>query len=166
MVSPEFQNSPKYGVPRISMETITYAGSNLYFGYDADRLLMRAFNGFYITRDPANGLPTLVTGSSSLIYRLAPTYNGYGEMDGQSLSVWNKPISAWNLTRDTAGRITGKTETVNTVPAQQYNYAYAPTPPPHPAWMRRAAIGYARLARSHGGKKDNGGSGITPDPPR
>ena len=53
------------------------------------------------------------------------TFNGYGEVDGQAVTVGGQPAASWNLTRDNAGRITTKTETVGGA-SSTYASAYDP----------------------------------------
>jgi len=100
---------------------MTYAGRTEYLSYDDDRLLTKAFD-IYIVRDPDNGRSTFIGNTS---YKFTPTYNGYGEMDGQTVAMTSNYIgvSQWNLERDDVGRIVGKTETVGGVSAQ-YEYDY------------------------------------------
>jgi RHS repeat-associated protein len=55
-------------------------------------------------------LPEAVSGAGLNIDR---TFNGYGELASQSVSVNSQPVVVWTLTRDDNGRITDKTETVD-----------------------------------------------------
>jgi len=100
-----------------NVNAITYAGNTHAYMYDNDDLLTTA-GGFTITRNVGNGLPEAVTGGA---LNLSRTFNGYGEVDGQSFTIGGNSLTSWDLTRDNAGRITAKTETVEGVTS---NYAY------------------------------------------
>ena len=84
------------------------------FSYDADGLLTQA-GALATPRDPATGrvsstaLGTVVT---------VPGYSGFGEQDAVSATSGGAPIYAYTLHRDAAGRITGKTETVQGVTSE------------------------------------------------
>ncbi len=90
------------------IDSFSYAGGTEVFTYDMDNLLTSA-GRFTIIRNVANGLPESVTSSS---FALSRTFNGYGEIGTQSVSVSGQSLSAWNLTMDNTGRIKAKTETV------------------------------------------------------
>jgi RHS repeat-associated protein len=98
----------------------TYAGSTESYAYDNDGLLTGA-GSFTITRNAQNGLPEAVAGGALSLIR---TFNGYGEVEGQDFTV-SSSLTSWNLTRDDNGRITQKTETVDSV-TSNYAYTYDP----------------------------------------
>ena len=91
------------------LTSLTYAGASTSFAYDNDGLLTGAGN-FTITRNVQNGLPEAV---ADLSLGLGRTFNGYGEVDGQTHTVGGQNNASWTLVRDNNGRITQKTETVN-----------------------------------------------------
>jgi RHS repeat-associated protein len=90
-----------------NVTAFTYAGSSAAMSYDADGLLIGA-DDFTITRNAQNGLPEYVSSNG---LNVARSFNGYGEQNGQSVTVNSQPILQWSLTRDNAGRIITKTET-------------------------------------------------------
>jgi RHS repeat-associated protein len=100
------------------VSAVTYAGGIMNLTYDKDRLLKQA--GVYaITRDAGNGLPTTVSDGTITIGR---TFNTYGEQASQSFLAGSSGHS-WSLTYDNTGRITGKTETMNST-TNTFTYAY------------------------------------------
>jgi len=101
------------------LKTLAYAGGTVTYAYDGDGLLTGAGN-FTLTRNEENGLPGTV---SDGIRELSRVFNGYGEVERETLSVNRKAVSDVAYTRDRAGRITGKTETVDGT-TRRYNYAY------------------------------------------
>ena len=54
---------------------------------------------------------------------LGRTFNGYGEVDSQTIDVNSQNVASWSLIRDDNGRITDKTETVNGS-TSHYEYTY------------------------------------------
>jgi YD repeat-containing protein len=104
-----------------NLTSFTYAGATISYVYDNDGLLTGA-GSFTIDRNAANGLPESVTGGALNVSR---TFNGYGEVGGQDFTVDGQNLTSWNLTRDNAGRITAKTETVDGV-TSDYSYTYDP----------------------------------------
>ena len=101
------------------VNSVSYAGATESYAYDQDNMLTGA-GDYTITRNAQNGLAEAVSGGSLNIDR---TFNGYGEISNQTVSVNGSSAINWTLTRDNAGRITSKTETVNGVTAN-YIYAY------------------------------------------
>ena len=101
------------------LETITYAGATEDYIYDLDNLLTGT-GRYTIIRNPQNGLAEAVFGG---VLSIGRTFNGCGELDGQTVKVSGKTIVQWALTRDNAGRITQKTETVDGITAT-YDYTY------------------------------------------
>jgi RHS repeat-associated protein len=99
------------------VSSFAYAGQTENYSYDNDGLLTAAGN-FTITRNAQNGLPEAVFDGA---LNLARTFNGYGEVGEQSLTVGGQNATSWTLIRDGNGRIISKTETVGGVTA---NYAY------------------------------------------
>jgi RHS repeat-associated protein len=97
----------------------TYAGGSINYTYDNDGLLTGA-GGFTITRNAGNGLPQAVRDGSMNLTR---TFNGYGELESESSIVNGQTLNSWNLTRDNAGRIVSKTETLEGM-SSNYVYTY------------------------------------------
>ncbi|MDY7037991.1 MAG: RHS repeat-associated core domain-containing protein, partial [Thermodesulfobacteriota bacterium] len=104
-----------------NLQSFTYAGNTANYTYDDDKLLTGAGN-FTITRNAQNGLPEGVNGGALSLSR---TFNGYGEVEGQTYTVGGQNPASWTLIRDDNGRITTKTETVDGVTAN-YVYTYDP----------------------------------------
>ena len=96
------------GNANFDITSFTYAGGTATCNHDLDGLLTRS-NGFTIHRNGDNGLPESVSGGGLNISR---TFNGYGELDQQVITVDSQPVMQWSVTRDNAGRITTKTEAV------------------------------------------------------
>ena len=88
------------------LSSMTYAGASQSFGYDNDGLLTSA-GTYTVTRNAQNGLPESVSDGTLTVNR---TFNGYGEMDGNTYSANNTPIYDWTVARDNAGRIVRKVE--------------------------------------------------------
>ncbi|MFH1148136.1 MAG: hypothetical protein V1736_10580 [Pseudomonadota bacterium] len=99
----------------------SYAGGTVGCSYDHDGLLTGA-GTFTIARNAANGLPEAVTGGA---LNLARSFNGYGETESETCRVNGRAISSWNVTRDNAGRIMSKTQTIDGV-TSNYAYTYDP----------------------------------------
>ncbi|MBN2282420.1 MAG: hypothetical protein JXO48_00860 [Deltaproteobacteria bacterium] len=87
--------------------TFAFAGGARDYNYDNDGLLTGA-GAFTITRNAGNGLPEGVTGGT---FALDRAFNGYGEVDGEDVTIHDGIIASWGLTRDDNGRITARTET-------------------------------------------------------
>ncbi|UCG11003.1 MAG: hypothetical protein JSU72_10540, partial [Deltaproteobacteria bacterium] len=100
-----------------NLTSFSYAGGTVNYAYDSDGLLTGA-GIFTISRNGENGLPEAVTGGGLTLNR---TLNGFGEIDGQDVIVGGQGVTSFSVTRDDAGRITAKTETVDGVTS---NYAY------------------------------------------
>jgi len=98
----------------------SYAGSSENYTYDKDGLLTGA-GSFSITRNIQNGLPESVTDNA---LNLSRSFNGYGEIDSQDFTM-SSSLTSWDLTRDNAGRITAKAETVDGI-TSNYLYTYDP----------------------------------------
>ncbi|MDY6990943.1 MAG: hypothetical protein SWQ30_23115 [Thermodesulfobacteriota bacterium] len=81
--------------------------------------------GYAISRNAQNGLPEAVIlyGAGQPILDLSRTFNGYGEVEGEEYTVSSNSLTSWDLTRDNAGRITEKSETVEGV-TSDYGYTY------------------------------------------
>jgi RHS repeat-associated protein len=101
------------------LNSLTYAGDTSNYAYDNDGLMTGAGN-FLITRNAQNGLPESVSGGA---LNLSRVFNGYGEMQEQTLTVAGQNNASWSLERDDNGRIAHKIETVNGVTAD-YVYSY------------------------------------------
>jgi RHS repeat-associated protein len=104
-----------------NLSSFTYAGGAVSYTYDNDGLLTGA-GGYSITRNAGNGLPEAVTGGTLSLSR---TFNGYGEVEAQDFTVGGQGVTSWSLTRDNAGRITDKSETVDGV-TSSYVFGYDP----------------------------------------
>jgi RHS repeat-associated protein len=89
-----------------------------YF-YDEDGLLTDS-GAFTITRNAGNGLPESVTDGTVVLTR---AFSGYSEMDGQEVQAAGTSLYSFALTRDNAGRIVARTDTVGGV-ATEYAYGY------------------------------------------
>ena len=90
------------------LASITYAGEETPFGYDQDELLT-GVGSFVIERAADNGLPLAVDDGTA---RLERAFNGHGEVQRETLTVGGVLVGDIALTRDNAGRITAKTETI------------------------------------------------------
>jgi RHS repeat-associated protein len=97
----------------------SYAGESTGYGYDSDGLLSQA-GALSIVRDAGNGLPLEVSGGP---FRLSRSFNGYGEIDSQSLAVGGRAVSAISLQRNNAGHIVRKSESAGGA-AAIYEYGY------------------------------------------
>ncbi|MDO8723841.1 MAG: RHS repeat-associated core domain-containing protein [Syntrophales bacterium] len=99
--------------------SISYAGGSQSLTYDNDGLLT-GVGSFAITRNAQNGLPEGITDGALSIAR---TVSGYGEMDGVAYAVSGSNRYSYSLTRDLAGRIIQKAETI-TGANNTFDYAY------------------------------------------
>jgi hypothetical protein len=90
-----------------AVDGLAYGGETTSYTYDDDDLLTGS-GRFAISRNAGNGLPESVSG------------NG---LDGQESRVGGVSQIAWTLTRDAAGRIESKTETVGGA-ATVFSYGY------------------------------------------
>ncbi len=97
--------------------SFAYAGDTATYSYDLDGLLTGS-SGFKIARNAQNGVPEAVSGKGLNVNR---SYNGYGELEAQTVAVSAQPVMQWSLTRNDTGRIITKTETAG---GQTYNYEY------------------------------------------
>jgi len=102
-----------------NVQDVTYAGKTRMYTYDNDGLLTGA-GAFTIARNSGNGLPEAVTDGSLSLTR---SFNGYGEINDQRFSISGTTLTSCNLTRDNAGRITARAETVEGV-TSDYAYTY------------------------------------------
>jgi len=91
-----------------NLKSFSYAGSATSYAYDNDGLLTGA-GSLAIMRDAQNGLPINLSGGS---FSLKRSFNGYGEVSGQNVSVSGTPMNTWNLIRNDNGRIIEKTEVI------------------------------------------------------
>jgi RHS repeat-associated protein len=102
------------------VDDFTYAGSLTDYGYDDDGLL-NSSGPFSISRNAGNGLPEAVTGGTLSLDR---SFSGYGELDGEDFTVNGIDLASWDVvSRDLAGRILTKTETISGTP-EVYEYTY------------------------------------------
>jgi RHS repeat-associated protein len=97
----------------------TYAGAMESYTYDNDGLLTST-GRFSISRNLDNGLPESMTDGSMVLDR---TFNGYGEVDGESYGIAGSGIITWDVIRDDNGRIKDKAETIDGV-TEDYSYTY------------------------------------------
>jgi YD repeat-containing protein len=99
--------------------TTSVNGASVPYQYDADSLLTGA-GALSISREAATGrISGTAIGSVTTTYG----YNQYGELAGHGASTSGTTVYSYSLTRDLAGRITGKTETVQGV-TDTYVYGY------------------------------------------
>src|SRR2546423_6659891 len=89
------------------------------FSYDADRFLT-GVGDLTITRHPQNAL---VTGTAISAVTDLWAYNEFAEPTNYSAAFGASPIYAVQFTRDAAGRIIAKTETIGGM-TSDYTYAY------------------------------------------
>jgi RHS repeat-associated protein len=103
---------------RVTGETVN-GTSTIAFGYDDDDLLIAA-GALTLHRDAANGLLTGTTlGNITDSY----TYNTFGEPNAYNVQLNGANIFTLGYTRDDAGRIAARTETVNgTTTLTSYTY--------------------------------------------
>jgi RHS repeat-associated protein len=101
------------------LSSISYSGASQTFTYDSDGLLTGA-GSFSIIRNAQNGLPETVSDGTMTNTR---SFNGYGELDGSTFTVAGVPKYSFSLTRDQAGRITQKVETVDGI-TDTFEYGY------------------------------------------
>jgi RHS repeat-associated protein len=99
--------------------SLSYAGASAAYAYDDDGLLVKA-GPFTISRNAANGLPESGTDGTALLTR---AFSGYGEVNGQEVQAAGASLYAFALTRDNAGRIVARADTVGGV-ATEYAYGY------------------------------------------
>jgi RHS repeat-associated protein len=102
-----------------NLKSFSYAGSTTNYIYDNDGLLTGS-GALAIMRDVQNGLAINVSGGS---FSLGRSFNGYGEISGQNVSVSGTPTNTWNLVRNDTGRIIEKTEVVGGT-TSSYVYQY------------------------------------------
>jgi len=97
----------------------SYAGDSEAYAYDNDGLLTGS-GDYAISRNGQNGLPEAINGGALSVSR---SFNGFGELDYQGITVNGLNLHQWNLVRDNNGRITQKTEIVNGT-TSVYDYTY------------------------------------------
>jgi YD repeat-containing protein len=76
--------------------------------------------GYTIARSSQNGLPTSVAGNGLTESR---TFSQYGELSAWTVSVGGSAAASYALTRDAAGNIASRTETVAGA-SHEYAYVY------------------------------------------
>lgn len=103
-----------YRTGDLALTSFSYAGSAQTYDYDADGLPVSAAP-FTISRRADSGLATTVTAPGFSLSRAA---SGYGEVDAADYGAYG-----YRLTRDSAGRIATKTETVSGT-THTWSYAY------------------------------------------
>jgi len=104
-----------------NLTSFTYAGETVNFTYDDDGLLTGA-GSYTISRNTSNGLPESVTGENLSLGR---AFNGFGEMESESVTVSGQTVASFSLARDNNGRILSRTETVAGT-ASNFVYTYDP----------------------------------------
>ncbi|TVM13563.1 hypothetical protein DPQ33_18220 [Oceanidesulfovibrio indonesiensis] len=103
----------------MQLESFGYAEGVEEFDYDSGGLLT-TIGDFAIKRDAGNGLPLAVDDGTAYLER---EFNGYGEVENQTLTVNGKAVGEVALTRDDVGRIIAKTEVIDGV-TFEYQYEY------------------------------------------
>jgi len=112
--------SVRYGYDSdFRVNTLAYAGGTAHYAWDGDGLLTGA-GDFTVSRNRENGLPESVSGGA---WNLNRVFNGYGEVERETVVVNQKTVSDVAFTRDRTGRITEKSETAGGV-TRRYAYAY------------------------------------------
>ncbi len=101
------------------LTSLSYAGASQSFTYDNDGLLTGT-GGYTISRNAQNGLPVTLSDGTLTNNRI---FSGYGELDGSAYTVGGEAKYSYSLTRDQAGRITHKVETLDGV-ADIFDYGY------------------------------------------
>jgi RHS repeat-associated protein len=103
---------------RVSATTVN-GGASAAYAYDPDGLLTGA-GALAIVRDAATGR---VSATTLAVARTSLTYNAFGELDYFEAKANAATLYSYTLHRDTAGRITGKTETTQgTTTTWSYDY--------------------------------------------
>jgi RHS repeat-associated protein len=103
---------------RLSSSSVN-SGNAVSYGYDSDGLLTQA-GDLSTPRDAATGrISTTTLG----VVTTTPTYDAYGTLDGVTATASGKAVYSYSLTKDLAGRITGKTETIGRTTT---TYEYVP----------------------------------------
>ncbi|HXI32501.1 MAG TPA: IPT/TIG domain-containing protein [Gemmatimonadales bacterium] len=95
-------------------------GSSVPLAYDNDGLLVSS-GALTLTRDPQNGF---VSSSAVGSVNDAYTYNSFGEVMHYAATSGAAQLYTVDYTRDAAGRISAKTETVNGVAGPSTGYEY------------------------------------------
>lgn len=112
--------SVRYGYDSdFRVNTLAYAGGTAHYAWDGDGLLTGA-GDFTVSRNRENGLPESVSDGT---WNLNRVFNGYGEVERETVVVNQKTVSDVAFTRDRTGRITEKSETAGGV-IRRYAYAY------------------------------------------
>ena len=99
--------------------SLIYGGAATALAYDPDGLLTGA-GSFAITRNAQNGLPESVDDGTLTLSR---TFSGYGEPDGVTYRVGGSNKYGYTVTRDFAGRVARKIETIEGF-TDTYDYTY------------------------------------------
>ncbi len=103
-----------------NINSLSYAGQTTSIGYDDDGLLTST-NGYTITREPLNGLPKVLSDAKLLQNR---GFNGYGEANSVTTKVNNLRAYDYTLIYNDLGKISNKTETLDTGAVNNYTYTY------------------------------------------
>ena len=98
---------------QLRVDAVTVAGSTVSYGYDADGQLVTA-GDLTVTRDPLTGL--LDTTSSGQVNTVRGS-NAFGEVVAMDATWPGGGSYGYTLTRDVAGRIIERTETIDGVPS-------------------------------------------------
>lgn len=93
------------------LTSLNYAGASQSFAFDNDGLMTSA-GGYTITRNAQNGLPLTVSDGTLTTSRI---FTSYGELDGTDYTLGGTSKYSYTLTRDLAGRITQKVQTLDGV---------------------------------------------------
>jgi len=102
---------------RIIQQSIN--GDPITYGYDDDSLMTQA-GSLSLTRNLNNGLLTATTLGTATTSR---GYNAFGELQTESASHGSSTLYNTSYTRDALGRITQKTETLQSI-TTTYDYTY------------------------------------------
>lgn len=92
--------------------------------HDDDGLLIAAGN-YAIQRradgesEPGDGMPWKISDGTAQWVR---DFNGYGEVDQETLTVQSTPVYSWEVARDAGGRIVANTETLGIAVEHAYEY--------------------------------------------
>ena len=90
-------------------------------GSDETITLFASYTEGSITKTASMDVVITVRG----VLSLNRTFNGHAEMDGEESRVSGVSVSSWTVSRNNAGRIVGKTETIDGT-TSVYEYAYDP----------------------------------------
>ena len=102
-----------------ALKTFSYAGTNVDYGYDLDGLLTKV-GRYTIDRNAQNGLAEAMRDG---VYAQTMAHNQYGETSQWSTTIGGAQVATYTLSRNLAGHIIGRNETVAGV-IHEYAYSY------------------------------------------